>query len=403
MSSLDMTAADAALKQHYVDNSSVMKNLVYKNNPFLALCPKMTKFGGKNLPIPLIYANPMGRSATFATAQSNAVSSKLAGFVLTRVKDYAVATIDAETIDATQNDAESFIEAVTLEVDGAIQACSRSLATSLFRNGSGSIGQVANTGYTTTALTLVNTEDVVNFEVGMKLVCNDTDNGTTVESGTLTVSGVNRDTGVITTTQNLSTGISTIATNDYIFVEGDPGAKISGLDAWLPSSVTGTSFFGVTRTADPTRLGGQRISGASLPLEEALISGVTRAAREGGSPDYCFLAYSAWDSLVKSLGSKVQYVNVESEVGIGFKGLEIMGPKGPVKVIPDQNCPSSAAFLLQLDTWKLFSLGEAPKILSHDGLKFLRQASADGVELRIGYYAQLGCVAPGWSCRIALA
>jgi hypothetical protein len=95
---LDMTSFDAALKQHYTDD--MVLNLVYKDNPLLALMPKMESFGGKNLPIPLIYGNPQGRSATFATAQSVGASSSSAitDFVLTRVKDYAIATIDNETL-----------------------------------------------------------------------------------------------------------------------------------------------------------------------------------------------------------------------------------------------------------------------------------------------------------------
>jgi hypothetical protein len=56
-----------------------------------------------------------------------------------------------------------------------------------------------------------------------------------------------------------------------------------------------------------------------------------------------------------------------------------------------------------MDVWKLYSLGKAPKILDSDGLKFLRDSSADSVEVRVGYYAQLGCRGPGYNVRIALA
>ncbi len=47
--SLDMTSFDAALKQHYTNDR--VENMVYADNPFLAMVPKMTDFGGKNLPI----------------------------------------------------------------------------------------------------------------------------------------------------------------------------------------------------------------------------------------------------------------------------------------------------------------------------------------------------------------
>ena len=38
-----------------------------------------------------------------------------------------------------------------------------------------------------------------------------------------------------------------------------------------------------------TRLGGIRFDGSSLPLEEAFIGAASRAAREGGKPDVCFM------------------------------------------------------------------------------------------------------------------
>ena len=43
---LDLTSFDAALKEHYT--SDTVENLVYKDNPLLALMPKMEDFGGEN-------------------------------------------------------------------------------------------------------------------------------------------------------------------------------------------------------------------------------------------------------------------------------------------------------------------------------------------------------------------
>jgi len=36
-------------------------------------------------------------------------------------------------------------------------------------------------------------------------------------------------------------------------------------------------------------------------------------------------------------------------------------------------------------------------------MKMLRESSADSVEIRCGYYAQLGCRAPGFNARVTLA
>jgi len=396
---LNMTTFAAALKQHYTNER--IENMVYKDNPFLAMVSKYEQFGGENLKLPIKYGIPQGRSATFSDAQANKTNTQLKAFLLTRVSDYSLASIANETIEASKGNANAFMEAATVEIDGAIESATRSLAIACFGDGSGAIGQVLSTTSSVATFTLKETDDVTNFEVGMQIKLNANKTG---NSGTLstahTIDGVNRDTGVITLSASAS-----LTANHYIYQEGDYDGKVSGLEAWVPGSAPGStdSFFGVNRSSDATRLGGIRFDGSSLPLEEALIGAAARVAREGGKPDVCFVNYSAFADLEKALGSKVSYVDQKVNPEIGFRGILIHGPRGPIKVIPDQNCPPNVAFMLQMDVWKLYSLGKAPKILDSDGLKFLRDSSADSVEVRVGYYAQLGCRGPGYNVRIALA
>lgn len=399
--SLDLTSFAAALKQHYTPDR--VENMVYKDNPLLALMTKYEQFGGENLKLPIKYGIPQGRSAVFATAQSNKTNTQLKSFLLTRDKDYSLASIDNETIEASKGNANAFMEAATLEIDGAIESATRSLAIAMYGSGSGSIGKSAGL-ITSTTLTLVDSEDVTNFEVGMELVASTADGGGSVKSGSVTVNGVNRDTGVLTIDAASAIDSGTgIAANDFIFVEGDYDAKIKGLRAWIPDSAPGaTAFFGVDRTADITRLAGVRYDGSSEPIEEALISAASRVAREGGKPDCCFLSYAKFADLEKALGSKVQYIDAHANAEIGFRGILIHGPRGPIKVMPDQNAPGDRAFMLSMQYWKLYSLGKAPKILDSDGLKFLRESAADAVEVRVGYYAQMGCRAPGFNANVQL-
>ena len=389
-----MTTFAAALKQHYTDEK--IENMVYKDNPFLAMVSKYEDFGGENLKLPVKYGIPMGRSATFADAVSNKTASQLKAFLLTRKSDYAIASIANETIEASKGNANAFIEAATFEIDGAIEAATRSLAVSLYGDGSGQIGVVGALATTTASndtVTLATIQDITNFEVGMQL-----------NFGTATankkIDSINRDTGVF-----ILDAASGATTTEAIYVDGDKDAMLTGLGGWLPSSAPAStdSFFGVNRSSDSTRLGGIRFDGSSLPLEEALIGAAARVAREGGKPDVCFINYNNFGDLEKALGSKVSYVDVKVNPEIGFRGILIHGPRGPIKVVPDQNCPNGVAYLLQMDVWKLYSLGKAPKILDSDGLKFLRESTADAVEARVGYYAQLGCRAPGFNVRVALS
>jgi hypothetical protein len=406
MTALNMTSFDAALKEHYKDD--VVRRMTYQDNPFHAMLPKMTDFGGKNLPIPIIYGNPQGRSATFTTAQTNKVAGKYTDFVITRSKDYGLCSIDGETIDASKGDKNAFLDAMATEIDGTFESVTRSLATSEYRNGSGAIGQIGSAS--TVYITLADTEEVTNFEVGMKLVASTAAGGGSVKQtasvdNTLTVAGVDRDAGILTMSAAYdSFGSNDWAANDYLFVQGDYDSKIKGLDAWIPATMptSGDSFFGVDRSVD-TRLAGLRKDISSMPLEEGLIDGAKRVHREGGNPSHCFMSYNRYGILEKSLGSKVQYVDLMTDVGVGFRGIKINTNKGMITVLADQNCPDNTAWMLQMNVWKLCSLGEAPKLLMHDGNRVLREAAEDGVEVRTGYYAQLACRAPGWNIRLTLA
>ena len=396
---LDMTSFEAALKEHYTDDR--VKNLVYKNNPLLAVLPKMERFGGKNLPIPIQFGVPGSRSASFADAlaQKGGASSQFEDFVLTRVKDYCLASIDNETLEASIGNPNAFMEAAANEVDSAIHSCTRSLATALYRDGTGTIG-VAGGATAGVTLDLATVDDIVNFEVGMTIVSTAA-SGALPVLGTAVISAVDRDLGVMTTV-----AAHGMAPGEFIACQGDLSAKISGLGAWVPDAAPApaTPFFGVDRTADTSRLAGVRFAGAGAPGNKVsdLTKASARLAREGGRPTHCFMNHVDYGLLLDELNAKVEYAEVAaSERGdISFSAMRLHTPSGTVTVIPDHNCPVGKAYLIQMDTWKLYSLGGAPKILQTDGMRFLRESSADGVEVRVGYYAQLGCNAPGYNCVI---
>ena len=401
MASADMTSWDNALKQYYRDKPVI--DTVYKNHPWLTLVPKNPRFKGKNLPIPVIYGRPQGVSSTFSTAQSNATASQIAEFLITRKKHYGVATVDGETLLASQGNEYAFLDAAVTEIDQVAKSVGDALSRQLFRTSDASIGRVNNSSFGVTTLDLVTDTDALNFEVNQKIVTSGTLSGGSVRSGSLTVAAVDRDatSNQVTTSANLSAGISAIAQNDYIYVEGNYDAGVSGLADWIPSSAPGSSaFFGQDRSVDPTRLGGQRVAYSST-REETIINGLGRAAREGGQPDHIFVSFTDFIALEKELESTVQR-EVDPNTGAGFRSMEMYAPYGVAKIIPDKDCPVGVAYALQMDTWSLCTIGETVGIIDADGNRILRQSSADGVEVRVGFYGQLACSAPGFNCRIAL-
>ena len=410
--SLDLDAVTGALKDHYKDLR--VQNLVYKDNPLLALMPKYEKFGGQQMPIPVQYATANRRSADFSTGKALSTTTAVERFNITRVKDYSFASIDGETIAATEAKSDAFMQYLTLEVDGALNAITRSLAVAMYGDGTGQIGKGTISGASGSGgtVTLDSAEQITNFEVGMIL---NTVAGASLPSSAITsgvavkVDTLDRETGVFTYTVPATT---TAPSNGsfWFFQDGDAqnGAtdpiRMAGLGSWLPTG-TPVNLFGVNRTKDRTRLAGVDFTdGATMPIEEALISAAVRTAREGGSPGHCFMNYKNYADLEKALGSKVVYDKVSSNnADIGFQALSIVGPKGPIKVIADQNCPPDIAYLLQINTWTLNSIKAAPHFLDMDGNRMLREAGADAYEVRIGFYGNVACNAPGYNCRIALA
>lgn len=403
MAALNTTTFAYALKTLY--SKQKVENLCYADNPWMAMCPKDSGFGGANFVQPLIYGHVAAVGADFAKSQLLKAGSPGAKFTVTRVKGYSFANIDGETILASKGNERAFMEAVKREIDSALHGLSRWIAKGMYGDGSGKIGtnsEDPDSPVSATNLILANADDITNFEVGMVLTsAADIDSAPRNSGGLCTVSAINRDLGSMTVNSQ-STAWAGGAAGDAIFCETDYDSAadrncISGLASYIPGyGETVAALFGMTRTTDSTRLAGHRIDGTALGLDEALVKLVARVAREGHKPGLGLMSYEKCEELVNLLGSKVQYVT--HKVGeIGFDGFKVTVPGGSLTVFPDQNCPSNRAYALTKDTWKLRSLGGSPMILDIDGSKWLREALLDSYELRCGFYGNMTCSAPGYN------
>ncbi len=419
----------AALKELYTDDKEYMKDLVYKENPFLALVPKNESpdgFAGKYIPVPLEYGTPQGRSHTFSNAQNQQTATSLASFFVYVIEDYQLVTITNLLMEQTKTNAGAFVDAAKLQMDGGFRNITNNIAFELFGSGTATRGissassSQAGTTAGGTILPLSNAQQIVAFEVGMLLVASATDGGAP-SSDTVLVTSVNRATGVVSGTASAATLSANWAIGSgiaYLTILGDlPSAgasstgsylALSGLAAWLPvTSPSGSdSFWGVNRSVDPTRLAGCRFNASSYTIEEGMTNALAFLNREGGKPDLCIMDFASYAALVNALGAKVQYVQVNhDEVEVAFEGITFQSAYGRVTVLADRSCPPQTAYLLTMSTWKLRSLGKVPHILTYgmEGLEGLRVGNADALEIRIGYYGNLICSAPGFNCVVQLS
>lgn len=195
-------------------------------------------------------------------------------------------TITNLLLEQTKSNAGAFIDGAKLQIDGGFRTLTNNIAFELFGNGTGARAQIAsgsNTSGSNYTVTISNAQQIVNFEVGMVLVNFTISAGSisSVSSTQLTISSVNRATGVITGVLNSGTDSSWTTANKYLGVYGDivsgtistgTSLCLSGLGAWLPTTApsSGDNFWGVDRSVDPTRLGGLRYDASAYTIEEGM-------------------------------------------------------------------------------------------------------------------------------------
>jgi hypothetical protein len=424
------------LKELYKDDSWVMKDLVFAGNPALALLPKDESadgMGGKSFPVPLIYANPQGRSATFSYAQGNQSAPSLGEFFVTTISNYQLVTIDNRFMEATRSNLGAFMDGATMNVNGGINNITNDLAHDLFNDGSGSRGTAGLGSGSQPGSGIIQLDSAaqsVQFDINMPIVSYSVSGSSATQSTGANVGyvvAVDYDLGTVTVSTSpggaaaLPTGWSTsfpylAVQGDVNFASGGLGSslmlKLAGFGAWIPSSspASNDSFFGQNRSFSPTRLAGNRFNGSGESIEEALIDAAALVAQNrsmAGYPDYAFMNFTSYAALIKTLGSRVQYVDVKhDEIDISFEGIQLITAYGKVTVLPDRNCPAQTCYLICMKTWKLRTLGRAPKILiygSYDSNQGLRVGTADAVEIRIGYYGNLTCNGPIANCVVQLS
>ena len=420
----------AALKELYTDDKDYMKNIVYSKNPWLAMIPKNESpdgFAGKYIPVPLEYGNPQGRSHTFANAQNQQTASDVVSFFVYAVQDYQLVTITNLLMEQTKSNAGAFVDEASRSLDNGFRNLSNNMAFELFSGGTASRGAISAAGVslsgTTLSFVLSNSQAVVSFEVGMTLQASATDGGAALQnvSGTIDaiqITSVNRGTGAISGTVVQGAPGTSWGAGDFLQVLGDIGIGgsttvagmlgLSGLAAWVPSvdPPTTDNFWGVNRSADPTRLGGLRYNAASQSIAEGITNALALANREGAAPDLIIMDFVSYATLINELGAKVQYVQLEhDEVEVAFEAIHFHSAYGKIPVMADRSCPPQTAYCLTVDTWKLRTLGKAPHILTYgmEGLEGLRVGDADALEIRIAYYGNVICSAPGYNMVVALS
>ena len=426
MSALTLTDWADSLKEMYSERES--KPLSFKKNVVLGTLPKERKNGGGEHFKQTIYRQAAGgSSASFVKAAANQYGSKLSSLDITRVPMYQLVAVAARLMLAGDKTDESVI-AVSKEYDNGFTELAHKVERRLLRSKTGRIGQVkSTTTVSTDVIILTDRADAWNFQAGDKIQFATADGGgavrtTGTSSGILTVESVDRSAGTVKCTGADNNAEASIAVLDYIYQDGDYDGCIAGFESWLPvddrDTKLGASFFGLTRSADPVRLGGvyYDASAADGDANDILIELESRVTEEGGEPDIVYAPISYFKDLTKvwmqaRKGFEQVRVSASDRTSDGeplivsrlYPGIKAMVGGSMVTIVPTRHCPSNRLYMLQRDTWTIRHAGSgvpffATEELGGDMLQ-VQTARSGQTDIQVEGWLMadlnLGCEAPG--------
>lgn len=389
----------------------VPRDIMQRGHTLLTRARKKGDCYGDPIRIPVHYDSGPGRSADIATllgADGPIGPSATKKFLPSLVEDYAATWLNSLTLLQMSNDRGAFVEARKFEIDGLLRQLGNSAGHALYRAATGSIAQLkSGSTITGTTFTVTNKSDIKFFSEGTQIQFTNGDGGALRDSGDfLTVSKVDEDAGTFDTT-TAGTNITGLADTDFIIWRGDRLEKMTGLAGWIPlAAPTSTPFFGVDRTVNPVKLAGTRLNIPTMAAEDSILQ-CADLLKERGAGNGTLEAYVSprqFTQIVRRLNAKVEYQGAGGTADYSFSSVVVHTAAGAVRIFADADCPDTLGYLLNMDTWAIGHLGEFPHIVMDDGLRALRRAASDSIEIRCRYYGQVLCWAPGenavFSCQL---
>ena len=411
-----LSTFDAFIKEYYTDQK--VEDLTKSGKPLYGRIRKNEDVSGDPWVVPILWSNPQGVAAySLANAQTAGagVGGNVSGskWAITMANYQGTVSIGDKVLMASRNNVGSFLEDKTTEIDGLYETVANSHATYLYRNGGGAVGQISvlEGAVGSNKFSLVNPSDAFNFEYGMYVRASATDGSDTSgtpRTGSTYVTSVDAVNGIIGV--NSVAGITAVAAGDYVFrlgdVVGDTGTLLMhGVQAFITSSTSPGTLWGVTRTTQVQRLSGCKVPTSAvtgkgieerLQLLGAYMAGRYRAMTAGGTYE-CYCHPEDWQTLEISLQARGQRSLTEDETQFGYEYISANLGGKKVKIFSDPYCPVGSAFLLRMDNWQLGSYGQLIRNVAGDGLSMLRAASTNDYEYRLISYPEVACNAPGFS------
>ncbi len=406
--------ATNVLKKLFADD--VPKNLAERARVFYTKVNKVADFAGDNaMQIPLQVANPANAGPNPAKAYTkaytgNTMANAYKAFTLTRFQAFHSVRLNREAIMAAKGKGKgSFVDLLESATSSMLDELGALTSRWLYGAGDAAIG--ARSGALSgEVVTLTIPTDAKNFFAGLQL---EVYNGVgpslrTITTGSgylgtsITVASVDEENGKFTLTTGDAAAVGSFTAGDVFIPDGGSGGSgaFPGLAGWIPlTTPSATTFFGVNRSLDATRLSGVRLDNSTGQIEDNIMTVTERIFNVSGNkmPDICLMNPVNFTTLSKSLDSKRTYTEPNgSSASAGFETIKILTSGGAVQVYADPDCPTNRGYVLTKDTWKIHHMGGIPHLVEDGNGNLMEPVDGtDSVMIKACAYLALACDAPG--------
>lgn len=370
---------------------------MYDKSKFLSKIKKDTGFHGTLKEIVVNIAPTAGGSADFAEAVDNQAPTNNKKFEVRRKREYSVFSIENELIHAGKAGVGAIVDALKHESGAALQLFHERMTRRAWSAGGGALGTIdAGVNLATTTLTFDNRTDVIGgIHIGAKLTFS-SDSGTALNpaglrgSGQyLTVAGINRQTGAVTTSAALNT-ISGITVGDFVHIKGDYANAITGLPGWAPTAAPSPSesFFGLDRSIDADRLAGVRVAWTT-DFRTTINQAGAEAQIYGITPKELFVNPLQYQTLLNELDDLVRVH--DGKATVGYSSVRIHLPSGEVEIISEPYVPFGFGWMGDSSEMFLGTSGECPSMLTEGNGKhgLMLIPTQDAYQGRLGCYGNI--------------
>lgn len=371
----------AMLKIYYA--KAGLGNLLYRNDPLLKeLGNKAERIEGKVQPFSALYSRGGAVSADATVAVSLASTAAQAKeFQVTPGQLFSSCIYTNKEVMASKSKAGAYVPVATAKMFAALESFRKTLAIALYGSGHGDLFAVGTSFDAMTVGVDVTqkwpTNAIYGVDPGSAIVyktnINDADSAA-IAAGTVKSVNPANGTVVITPTKAGTPDAGTFVcikgcTDD----EGNPLLPV-GLGGWINGDVKANDdFFGVNRSVAPERLAGVNYVAPSgeakyLSIEKALLN----VQAYGSQADRIIMNPEDALALQQEVEAKTYFTKpnggAKAKVNVGYDGMgiSIIGSFLD-NVVTSPYCPKGMAYILDMETVKLWVYSNADKIDDKQG------------------------------------